>query len=55
MYTFLGGEPVWSIRAHEEFLAKPHQETPIHAHLTLAALYAQYGEFDKAKATLDVA
>lgn len=55
MYTFLGGEPVWSIRAHEEFLAKPHQETPIHAHLTLAALYAQYGEFDKAKATLVVA
>ena len=55
MYTFLGGEPVWSIRAHEEFLAKPHQETPIHAHLTLAALYAQYGAFDKAKATLDVA
>jgi uncharacterized protein with FMN-binding domain len=55
MYTFLGGDPVWSIRAHEEFLAKPHQETPIHAHLTLAALYAQYGEFDKAKATLVVA
>jgi uncharacterized protein with FMN-binding domain len=55
MYTFLGGEPVWSIRAHEEFLAKPHKETPIHAHLTLAALYAQYGEFEKAEATLGVA
>ncbi|HPM79997.1 MAG TPA: FMN-binding protein [Candidatus Anammoximicrobium sp.] len=55
MYTFLGGEPVWSIRAHEEYLAKPHAETPIHAHLSLASLYAQYGEFNKAKATLDVA
>lgn len=55
MYTFLGGEPVWSIRAHEEYLAKPHEETPIHAHLTLSSLYAKYGEFDKAKATLEVA
>jgi len=55
MYTFLGGEPVWSIRAHEEYLAKPHEVTPIHAYLTLASLYSQYGEFDKAKTTLDVA
>ena len=55
MYTFLGGEPVWSVRAHEEFLAKPHDYTPTHAQLTLASLYAQFGEFDKAKATLDEA
>lgn len=55
MYTFLGGEPVWSIRAHEEFVAKPHEATPIHSYLTLASLYTQYGEFDKAKASLDVA
>jgi uncharacterized protein with FMN-binding domain len=55
MYTFLGGEFLWSVRAHEEFVAKPHELTPIHSHLTLASLYAKYGEFDKAKATLDVA
>jgi len=55
MYTFLGGEPVWSVRAHEEFLAKPHENTPIHAYLTLASLYSQYREFDKAKTTLDAA
>jgi uncharacterized protein with FMN-binding domain len=55
MYTFLGGEPVWSVRAHEEFLAKPHENPPTHVHLTLASLYAQFGEFEKAKATLDVA
>ena len=55
MYTFLGGQPLWSIQAHEEFLNKPHENTPIHAHLTLASLYTQYREFEKAKATLDVA
>jgi len=55
MYTFLGGEPVWSIRAHEEYLQKPHEHTPIHAYITLAALYAQFGEFEKAKADLDKA
>ncbi len=55
MYTFLGGEPVWSVRAHEEFVAKPHENTPTHSHLTLASLYAQFGEFEKAKATLQVA
>lgn len=54
-YTFLGGEPLWSIRAHEEFLAQPHEHTPIHTHLSLASLYAQHGEFDKALATLEVA
>ncbi len=55
MYTFLGGEPLWSIRAHEEYLAKPHENTPVHAHVTLASLYAKYGAYDRAKATLDVA
>ena len=55
MYTFLGGEPVWSVRAHEEFLAKPHENPPTHVHLTLASLYTKFGEFEKAKATLDVA
>lgn len=55
MYTFLGGEPIWSIRAHEEFLRKPHENTPIHAYLTLASLYAQYGEFERAETCLDEA
>lgn len=55
MYTFLGGEPLWSILAHKQFLAKPHENTPIHSHMTLASLYAQYDAFEEAKATLDVA
>lgn len=55
MYTFMGGEPVWSVRAHEEFIAKPHENTPIHSYVTLASLYAQYGEFEKAKRCLDTA
>ncbi len=53
MYTFLGGEPVWSIRAHEWFVNQPHENTPIGSFITLASLYAQYGEFEKAKAILD--
>lgn len=53
MYLFLGGEPLWAIRAHEEFLAKPHKEAPDHAFIALASLYTRYGEFEKAKATLD--
>lgn len=53
MYLFLGGEPLWAILAHEEFLAKPHKEAPDHAFIALASLYTRYGEFEKAKATLD--
>ncbi len=55
MYLFLGGQPVWAVRAHEEFLAKPHKEAPDHAYISLASLYARYGEFEKAKAALDQA
>lgn len=29
MYTFLGGEPVWSVRAHEWYLAQPHENAPM--------------------------
>jgi NAD-dependent dihydropyrimidine dehydrogenase PreA subunit len=49
MYTFLGGELVWSVRAHQEFIKQPHEHTPIHSYLTLASLYTQYGEFEKAE------
>lgn len=55
MYTFLGGEPLWSIRAHEWYLARPHEHTPIHAYITLASLYARHGEFERSKALLDQA
>jgi uncharacterized protein with FMN-binding domain len=55
MYTFLGGEPLWSIRAHQWYLAQPHEHTPIHAYMTLAILYAKYGEFERARAALDEA
>jgi uncharacterized protein with FMN-binding domain len=55
MYTFMGGEPLWSIRAHQWYLEQPHENTPIHAFVTLAALYAKYGEFERAKQQLDEA
>jgi len=55
MYTFLGGEPLWSVRAHEEYLSKPHENTPIHAYITLASLYIQFNEHARAKACLDKA
>lgn len=55
MYLFLGGEALWAVRAHEEFLAKPHKEAPDHAYISLASLYARFGQFEKAKATLDEA
>ncbi len=53
MYLFLGGEPLWAIPVHEEFLARPHAETPIHVYVTLASLYSRFGAFEKAKAALD--
>ncbi len=55
MYIFLGGEPVWAVRAHEEFLAKPHDPAPDHAYISLASLYARFDEFEKAEATLNKA
>ena len=53
MYLFLGGEPLWAVRAHEEFLAQPHEVAPDHAYISLAVLYTHFGEFAKAQATLD--
>ena len=53
MYTHLGREPAWSIRAHEEFLAKPLDFTPYHAIVSIASLYSGFGEFERAKAHLD--
>lgn len=55
MYTFMGGELVWSIKAHQEYLAMPHENPPFHAYMPLASLYAQFGEFERAKAVLDQA
>ncbi len=42
MYVYLGGEPLWAVRAHEEFLAKPHKVAPDHAYVSLASLYVRY-------------
>jgi uncharacterized protein with FMN-binding domain len=53
MYLFLGGERLWAVRAHEEFLAQPHEVAPDHAYISLAALYTHFGEFAKAQAKLD--
>ncbi len=55
MYTFLGGEPVWSVRAHEWYLAQPHENAPMFGYVGLASLYAQFGEFERAKKCLDEA
>jgi len=55
MYTLLGGEPLWSVRAHQWYLAKPHANAPLYGYVGLAALYARYGEFEKGKALLDEA
>lgn len=53
MYLFLGGQWLWAIPVHEEFLARPHKETPLHAYLSLAALYTRFGAFEKGKGVLD--
>lgn len=55
MYTFLGGEFAWSVAAHLEFLAQPHEHAPIHSYITLASLYGQFKEFERGKEMLDVA
>lgn len=55
MYTFLGGQPLWSVRAHEQYLQKPHEELPAHAYISLASLYVQFGAFEKGKACLETA
>jgi len=55
MYTLLGGEPLWSVRAHQWYLTKPHENAPLYGYVGLAALYARYGEFEKGKALLDEA
>ena len=49
MYLFLGGEPLWAVRAHKEFLAQPHEVAPDHAYISLAVLYTHFGEFAKAQ------
>jgi uncharacterized protein with FMN-binding domain len=53
MYTFLGGEFVWSVAAHLEFIDQPHEHSPIHSYITLASLYGQFNEFERAKEMLD--
>jgi uncharacterized protein with FMN-binding domain len=55
MYTFLGGEPLWAVRAFQWYLNKPHAKAPSYGYVGLASLYAKYGEFEKAKALLDEA
>ncbi len=52
MYLFLGGEEVWAVAAHEQFLAQKHENEPIHAYLSLASLYTRFKEFDKAEKLL---
>ena len=52
MYLFLGGEEVWAVAAHEQFLAKKHENEPIHAYLSLASLYTRFKEFGKAEKLL---
>ncbi len=55
MYTFMGREFVWSVRAHEHFLSQPQETVPIYAEVSFAKLYMHFGEFENAKAHLDIA
>jgi uncharacterized protein with FMN-binding domain len=52
MYTFLGGEPLWSVHAHQWYIAKPRDELPVHAYVSLAKIYLQYKEYERAEQTL---
>ena len=38
MYLFLGGEPLWAVRAHKSW-REPHEVAPDHAYISLAVLY----------------
>ena len=55
MYTHLGNELVWSIAAHREFLAKDHENPPVYAMKSLAAIYTAFGKFELAKEQIDTA
>ena len=52
MYTFLGGEPIWSVSAHLWYIEKPREELPVHAFFSLATLYVQYEEYERAETIL---
>ena len=55
MYTFMGGEPLWAVKAANWYVYKPDSKAPIHAFLYLASIYTQYGEYDRAVKTLTLA
>ncbi|MBM81988.1 MAG: hypothetical protein CMJ78_15565 [Planctomycetaceae bacterium] len=53
MYTHLGVEPIWSVKAHLEFLAEDHPNPPLYAMKSLAAIYMEYGEFERAEKQIE--
>lgn len=55
MYTFMGGENLWAVKAANWYINKPDSNAPILAFLYLASIYSQYGEFDRALQTLTIA
>ncbi len=53
MYLFLGGEPLWAIRAFRERLAEPqHEHPPYFDAKGLASLYTNRGVFSQAEELL---
>jgi uncharacterized protein with FMN-binding domain len=55
MYTFMGGEPLWAVKAANWYVNKPDSKAPVHAFLYLASIYTQYGEYERAIKTLTLA
>ena len=55
MYTFMGGENLWAVKAANWYINKPDSNAPILAFLYLASIYTQYGEYDRALQTLTIA
>ena len=55
MYTFMGGDNLWTIKAANWYINKPDSNAPILAFLYLASIYTQYGEYERAIRTLTLA
>jgi len=55
MYTFMGGEKLWAVKAANWYINKPDSNAPILSFLYLASIYSQYGEYDRALQTLTLA
>lgn len=55
MYLFLGQEYAWAVVEYEKYVEKNRGRGGTHAYSALASLYMHFGEYDKARATLEAA